>query len=1029
MKTVRTNGWFQAVALLGVAGMAYAGLAPQSRAVTPDFARDIAPIFKSKCAVCHGAEVASGGLALHTVAAINKGGVSGTLFQPGKSSQSLLMGRIHGNDGKPRMPMGFAPLSEEDSTKIAQWIDSGASFGATRSKHWAYVPPRRPAIPKTKNAAWIKNPVDAFILSRLEREGLHPSPQANKVTLLRRLSLDLTGLPPTVEEIDVFLADKRPDAYERLVDKLLASPHYGEKMARAWLDLARYADTNGYEKDLPRQMWLWRDWVIRAFNQNMPFDEFTIEQLAGDLLPKPTMDQLIATGFHRNSMLNDEGGIDAEEFRVVAVMDRVDATATTWLGTTMACAQCHDHKYDPFSQRDYYRFYAFFNQTEDNGRDKEPLLKVPNPAQKAELDRLESALAEAKQDRADRVPMVLSEMPSWERMVLSGWRVVEPTKWQAQATLTLQKDGSLLASGPDPIQDEYVVTYPLEAGAINGIRIEAIPDPSLPEGSSGRNFNGNFVLRRVEAKLIRPNGEEQLIQFESALADFTQGGHDAMSLIRDGEGEGWAIAGFEPENRGLHTLALKFKQPLSASKSDQLVVRFIHQSKHKNHNLGRFRLSTTSESELAGQMPPTAARLDSLSKKPEARTEAEAADLKEFYLSVAPDLSASRLRIVDLEKKIAALEGTLPTTMVLRQSDKPRPNMLLKRGDFRIPGDPVSPGIPTALGGFAVRSNRLGLAKWLVDGKNPLTARVQVNRIWEGLFGQGLVATPEDFGTQGQAPTHPELLDWLATEFVAQKWDVKKLLKLIVTSATYRQSSNVSAALLKRDANNLLYARAPRYRVEAEGVRDIALKASGRLTAAIGGPSVMPPQPPGIWENSFTFYDTKDRWVDEEGPNRYRRGLYTYWRRTAPFPMALTFDLRNRDVCIPKRSRTNTPLQALNTLNDPIFFECAGALAKKMVHATDQARRKGTPKDKIDDAGLTYGFRACTSRYPKPNELIALRKLLKNSYESLSKNGEAAAKLLRAAKLSDKPELTTQYAAYTVVANALLNLDGAIVRG
>ena len=1026
---MRTSGWLQGVAFTGVAGMAYAGLTLQTRPTAPDFTRDIAPIFKSKCAVCHGAELASGGLALDTPAAVKKGGASGKLYEPGNGAQSLLIHRIKGLDGKPRMPMGFAPLSSQETSKIVDWIDAGSSFGATRAKHWAYVPPRRPVLPKTRNTKWIRNPIDTFVLARLEKEGLTPSPEANKETLLRRLSLDLTGLPPAVEVIDAFLADKRPDAYERIVDRLLASPHFGEKMARAWLDLARYADTNGYEKDLPRQMWLWRDWVIRAFNQNMPFDEFTIEQLAGDLLTKPTMDQLIATGFHRNSMLNDEGGIDAEEFRVVAVMDRVDATATTWLGTTMACAQCHDHKYDPFSQRDYYRFYAFFNQTEDNGRDKDPMLKVPNAAQKSEIDRLELALADAKQDRADRVPSVLAEMPAWEKMVLDGWSVLKPATWKSQARLTPQSDGSLLASGPDPVQDEYFVTYPLDGGTLNGLRIEAIPDPSLPEGSSGRNFNGNFVLRKLEAKLLNASGEEEPITFESAAADFTQGGHDPKSVIQDGEKPGWAIAGFEPKNRVLHTLVLNLKQPVAHSKGDRLELRFIHQSKHKNHNLGRFRVAKTSDSELAKQTPPTAARLQALSKRHEARTEAESTDLKEFYLSQASDLAEVRLRITDLEKKVAELEGSLATTLVLRQAEKPRPNYLLKRGDFRAPADPVSPGVPVALGGFAARSNRLGLAKWLVDGKNPLTARVQVNRIWEGLFGQGLVATLEDFGTQGQPPTHPELLDWLATEYVAQKWNTKKLIRTIVTSATYRQSSKTTAGHLRKDPNNLLYARAPRFRVEAEGIRDIALKASGRLTATIGGPSVMPPQPPGIWENSFTFYDTKDRWVDEEGPNRYRRGLYTYWRRTAPFPMALTFDLRNRDVCIPKRSRTNTPLQALNTLNDPIFLECAGALAKRMVHVTDEAWRRGTPKTRSDDAGLTYGFRACTSRYPKPNELQALRKLLEASYQKLAADGDAAVKLLNAAKLTDKPELTTQNAAFTVVANALLNLDETIVRG
>jgi hypothetical protein len=959
----------------------------------------------------------------------------------------LIVRRLLGQDGKPRMPMGFAPLPDALIFKLRSWIDAGADLGeARRARHWAYAPPRRPELPKVKARHWVRNPIDLFVLARLEKEGLSPSPEAPRESLARRVFLDLTGLPPSVEELDRFLEDRRSGAYERLVDRLLADPHYGEKMARAWLDLARYADTNGYEKDLPRQMWLWRDWVIDAFNRNLPYDRFTVEQLAGDLLPNPSREQLIATGFHRNSMLNDEGGIDPEEFRVVAVKDRVDATAVTWLGVTLACAECHDHKYDPFTQRDYYRMFAYFDQTEDNGRDMDPRLKVPSPEQERELKKLETEIESAKRELLARTPSVLAEAPQWESRFQSAWTILKPVRWESQATLTLLADASLLASGRDPEQDEYVVWCPLRAGPITGLRIEAIPDPSLPEGSSGRNFNGNFVLSGVEARVIGRGGagepDERPLQFASAAADFTQSGHDPKSVIPGAGGEGWAIAGFLPEHRVPHTLQLWCERPVFAREGDTLVIRLAQRSKHAHHNLGRFRISVTSDPEIASQTPPSAAVRSALSKRPEERTEPEAEAVRAHYAGIAPDLVELRARISALGARRAEIDGSIPTVMVMRRAHVPRVTRLLLRGDFRTPGDPVFPGPPRALGGWSPRSDRLGLAMWLVDPRNPLTARVEVNRLWEQCFGRGLVATPEDFGTQGERPSHPELLDWLATEFVARKWDVRAMLRLIVTSATYRQDSSLSTKSKRsnspasKDPENVLLSRGPRFRLAAEEVRDVALKASGRLTPTIGGPSVFPPQPPGIWENSFSFYDTKDRWVEDQGPNRYRRGLYTYWRRTAPHPMALNFDLRSRDTCVSRRSRTNTPLQALNTLNDPLFVECAGALGKAMCDVADRARARdrapwGPPKDidKWDDAGLVYGFRACTSRKPKDSELNSLRRLLRDARANFTKSRQNAAALLNAARLEVKIENAVENAAWTVVANTLLNLDETLTKG
>ncbi len=978
-----------------------------------DFATEIQPLLKAKCGSCHGPDSPAGGLRLDTAAGLRKGGTSGLAFISGKSADSLIVQRILGQGDGPRMPMGFAPLSDSEIAKIRLWIDQGASFaaGAGGKRHWSYDPPKRSPLPMVKQKAWIRNPIDAFVLARLEKENLKPSAEAPREILARRASLDLTGLPPTVEELDRFLADKRPDAYDRYVDRLLASPHYGEKMARTWLDLARYADTNGYEKDLPRQMWLWRDWVINAFNRNEPFDQFTIDQLAGDLLPNATRDQLIATGFHRNSMLNDEGGIDPEEFRVVAVIDRVDATATTWMGTTMACAQCHDHKYDPLPQKDYYRFFAFFNQSADNGRDATPMMPVPTAAQQAELDEIGKRLAVVNNELAILKPRFLKELAHLG--MRQTWEVPVPEAKAAGANLKVLPDNSILASGPDPKADRYTVSFPLQ-GDLHGIRLEAIPDPSLPEGSSGRNFNGNFVVRRVFAKVIDANGIERKLNLKSARADFSQGDFDPNSTIRDGDGLGWAIAGFEPANRTRHALVIELDGMYMAKPGDRLVVEIQHQTRYPNHNLGRFRISVTSDETLAATIPPTAAQQAILDKPEAQRTTKETEALQAYYLASSPELAEQQAKSAELRKRQDELNAMIPTVMVMRNTAKPRPNRILKRGDFRTPGDPVVPGTPEVLGGTCDRQDRLGLARWLVDPKNPLTSRVEINRLWEQCFGRGLVGTPEDFGSQGDAPSHPELLDFLASEMITRKWDMKAMLKLIVTSATYRQSSRVRPEIAKEDPYNILLSHGPRFRMEAEGVRDIALRASGRLSETIGGPSVMPPQPPGIWENSFSFYDTRERWVNATGPNRYRRGLYTYWRRTAPFPMAMTFDLKSRDSCTAHRSRTNTPLQALNTLNDPLFLECAGALGTRMSLA------------KTQEKAIAYGFQACTSRLPNEQEIGLIKKVYQAALAKYKADPAKATQFLKAAGVDKKEMRTVENAAWVVVANVLLNLDETI---
>ncbi len=973
-----------------------------------DFAKEIAPVLKAKCVSCHNVISPSGGLRLDSLEAIRKGGDTGPLFNRANPKESLLLVRIHGSDGKPKMPMGFAPLDAKTVSTIQTWIEQGAELQAPQTqRHWAYIPPTKHQPPKTKAKSWPRNTIDSFILDRLEREGLKPSAEAPPESLARRAALDLTGLPPTVEQLDAFLNDRRPQAYERYVDRLLASSHYGEKMARTWMDLARYADTNGYEKDLPRSMWAWRDWVINAFNQNKPYDKFVVEQLAGDLLPDPSKEQFIATGFHRNSMLNDEGGIDAEEFRIVAVMDRVETTATTFMGTTLACAQCHDHKFDPLSQKDYYRFFAYFNQSQDNGRDVAPVLSLPNPDQTLVLDRIRTEIKKLTLAIGARTPKSKAGVDDWEHRFSQNWLTSLPEAKAEGATLTVLPDNSVLASGADPKADRYLVSLPLEGIAqLSGVRIEALPDPSLPHGSSGRNFNGNFVLHKVIAKLHRAGGSDEPVLFQTSKADLVQAGHNPMDVINDGSGLGWAPGAFLPENRTAHSIVLSTSAKVLPN--DRLILELRHQTVHPNHNLGRFRVSVTADADLARTVPPPAKIVSILAKKQ--RTPADAAELATFYSQASPELSELRARQKRLQTQADQLQARAPTVMVLRELEKKRANRLLNRGDFRTPGERVEAGTPASLGTPSLRQDRLGLANWLVSHRHPLTARVQVNRLWEQCFGRGLVATPEDFGTQGDSPSHPELLDTLSVELMEGGWILKAMLRKIVTSATYRQSSQLTPAMAARDPNNVLLARAPRYRVEAESVRDIALAASGLLNRKIGGKSVMPPQPPGIWENSFTFYDTKDRWLDATGPNRYRRGLYTFWRRTAPYPMALTFDTKSRDMCVATRSRTNTPLQALNTLNDPTFVEAAGALALQ-----------------LSQKGVAYGFRSVTSRSPKATDLAALAALRKQARARYEKDPSAVTALMKAAGLKNPG--TPDLASWVLVASALLNLDEAVTRG
>jgi hypothetical protein len=750
------------------------------------FNRDIRPILSNSCFKCHGPDLKKAGLDLQSSSSATKKLESGeAAIVPSKHDASAMWKRVTSKDETQRMPPKGEPLKPDQIAKLQTWIDSGAVYEA----HWSYVAPRKPPEPKVKNRQWVRNPIDLHVLAKLEKEGLTPTPEAEKAVLLRRVSLDLTGLPPTLEEVEAFLRDKSPQAYEKAVDRLLGSKHYGEHMASWWLDMARYADTNGYEKDERRSIWPYRDWVINAFNRDLSFDQFTIEQLAGDLLPKPTIDQKIATGFHRNTLVNTEGGTDDEEFRVAAVVDRVNTTMSVWMGTTFACAQCHNHKFDPFSQKEYYQLFAFFNGTTDQGRGLEPQLAVPT---------------DEEQER------------------------------KAASKLKMARQVAHLLTG-DPI---------------------------------------------VSAGLVRPVKEQ-----------------------------------------------------------------------------------ITSIQKLMGGIKPA-------------------------------------------------------TTLVLAEMPKPRATFIQIRGNHKNPGAQVTAGVPAKLHPLKMEKgqplNRFTLARWLVSPENPLVGRVTMNRIWARYFGRGLVETSEDFGIKGELPTHPELLDYLATELVVQKWSLKAIQKQIVMSASYCQSTKVSPKVLERDPFNRLFARGPRFRMDAEMVRDNALAVSGLLNRKIGGPSVFPFQPDGIWAAPYSG----DRWVLSDNGNQFRRGLYTFWRRSSPYAAFMAFDAPSREVSCERRPRTNTPLQALATLNDRVFVECSNGLARRMATQPNG-----------DQERVIYGFKLCVSRAPTDSEVKLLTQLYRESLEKYRKDSTSAKKMALILGLAPAKIDLAELAAWTVVANVLLNLDETITKG
>ncbi|MGH9752240.1 MAG: PSD1 and planctomycete cytochrome C domain-containing protein [Blastocatellia bacterium] len=1040
-----------------------------------DFKRRIEPILARSCYQCHGVKKAMGQLRLDDGESALKGGLSGAAIVPGDSKRSLLVKRILGEGGA-RMPMGGAPLTPTQTALIRLWINEGANWSgngqsAIRNpqsaikqhwQHWAYVKPVRPALPRVKNRSRVRTPIDAFILARLEKEGLTPAPEADKATLLRRVYLDVIGLPPTVKEIDEFLVDTSPDAYEKVVDRLLASRHYGERWARPWLDLARYADSNGYEKDNPRVAWKFRDWVIDALNKDMPFDQFTIEQIAGDMLSGATIDQKIATGFHRNTMLNQEGGIDAEESRFETLIDRVNTTATVWLGATIGCAQCHNHKYDPFSQKDYYRLMAFFDNAEYQiagaGSERyilEPQISLPTPEQEEKRKSLDVEIKQLEARLKTQTPELDAEQAKWERELLdeqNKWTTLDPIKLESAGGATLKKldDKSVMVSGAAPERDVYVVAAKTDLKNGAAVRVEAMPDAGLPKGGPGRDPYGNFLLTGIEMEVASPDGAEpHEIRFKNAFVDDQAYGIDAGSLFSKEFGDvatdrppGWFVNATNDQTERLPRQGVFVaEQPFGAGAGAVLTIRLKYLGGSLNQGMGRFRLSITTTDEPRRIVSVPARLRPILSIPPSERSMKQREDLSAQFRAATPLLKADRDRLEKLRREMRALDIITALVMQERPGYERPSTFFHERGAFLNKGEKVFAATPAVLSSMPESApiNRLGLARWMIDENNPLTARVMVNRFWEQIFGRGLVETSEDFGTQGERPSHPELLNWLAVTFrdgeterqrdrgtegqrdrETEKhispispisWSMKGLLRLIVTSSTYRQSSATTPGLLEKDPYNRLLARGPRFRMEAEMIRDVTLAASGLLSRKLGGPSVFPLQPEGVWKSPYS----NERWTVSKGEDRFRRSLYTFVRRSSPHPAMMTFDATSREYCAVRRARTNTPLQALTTLNDEAAMEAARALAKRMIEeGGDDLKTR-----------LIYGFRACVTRTPKAKEVERLAALYQRQVNDFAANATEAAKI---SKNHSTKATAAEFAAWTMVANVLLNLDETLTK-
>ena len=1262
---------------------------------TLNYNLDIRPILSDNCYACHGpdAKTRQADLRLDTKEGAFSEPSGYPVLVPGKPEESELYLRIISEDETYQMPPADfnKTLTPEQIEALTQWIREGAQW----EEHWSFTPLVQPMPPAVKNRDWVRNPIDAFILSRLEKEDLQPAAEADKRTLIRRLSFDLTGLPPTLEEIHRFLNDDSPNAYDNLIETFMAKPEYGEHLARFWLDVARYGDTHGLHLDNYREMWPYRDWVIKAFNKNMPFDQFTIEQLAGDLLREPTLDQRVATGFNRSHVTTSEGGSIADEYYVRYAVDRANTTATVWMGLTAGCAQCHDHKYDPITQKEYYQLYAYFNNITENAmdgnrKDSPPVVKLPTPEQKTQLANYDAQIADLDGQSKGPLPHIDTAQIAWENRI-PRWTYIKPNAVLSQggATLEIQEDNSVLASGTNPDKEVYELIAELPSGKWSALRLEGIPDKSLPASGIGRSDNSNVVLTGISVDVVPASKTEEILNaakeaaekaaeainaakvaaeqaaaaaegseaagedvvpetdvaeetppetetakepapetdvaeeappetetaeqgaeeteateatqntetaeeaseaaeekdpwtpvpIVQAWADYEQANGDfvIVNAIDDKPETGWALESNKNPGNSRQAIFL-LANPLGAE-GGVLRIRLNHESEHAKHHFGRFRFAVTDvptiypmgskvslgnwhsvgpfaaehgniafykvyepetkpvntqdkftvgsetlawqqqthwldgqvHNDIVGensatylyrniasetrqravlylssndalkvwvnqtevlasniqrdtapdtdklqiQLNPgnnalllkvvnysgpsgfffriesdepmvTANIVDTIAIERGQRDANQQTQIREYYRrNVSKDEALKKLYadLADVRKKRNSLDGSITTTLVMQERTEPRGAYVLERGAYQHRGEQVTPQTPAVLPPMVrgAPSNRLSLAKWLVSPKHPLTARVTVNRFWQNVFGTGIVLTAEDFGTQGTPPSHPELLDWLSTEFIASGWDVQATLKLMLTSATYRQRAKVTPEKLERDADNVLLSRAPRYRFDAEIVRDNALTASGLLYTQIGGPSVKPPQPGGLWKAvGFTGSNT-DTFVKDTGADKiYRRSLYTFWKRTAPPPQMNILDAPSREACTIRRERTNTPMQALMLMNDPQFVEAARVFAERTLKAGGE-----TPEERI-----AFMFEIATAREPKPSEATLLLETLQAHAEEFKADPEAAKALIVVGE--SKPDETldaVEVATWTMIANLILNLDEVLNKG
>ena len=1008
-----------------------------------DFNRDIRPILSGKCFTCHGPDEPrrKGGLRLDTPeSTFGESKTGNHAVVPGKLDESEMYQRIISEDDSEHMPpiKDGKPLTAAEVALIKAWIEQGADYRA----HWAFISPTKPEPPKVRDAAWRRNAIDDFIDAKLAKESLKPSPEADRTTLLRRLSLDLIGLPPTVAEVDAFLADTSPDAYQKQVNRLLDSPHYGERWARIWLDAARYADSDGYEKDKSRQVWFYRDWVIRAFNHDMPYNQFIVDQLAGDLKPGASQDQVVATGFLRNSMINEEGGVDPEQFRMEAMFDRMDAIGKGMLGLTIQCAQCHSHKYDPLTQEDYYKMFAFLNDTHESN------IAVYTPEQESKRADIFRQVAEIEADLRHRQPDWEKQMADWEAKVAHdqpAWTVVRPEVDDISTggeKMQFREDDSLLAQGYAPTKHTLKLTAKTDLKDIRAFRLELLNDPDLPQAGPGRSPNGLAALTDLEIHAAPADtpGKVTPVKLVRATADVNPPETEIPAIFDDKSERrrvtgpvDFAIDGKDETAWGIDIGPGRSNQPRKAVfvaekplnfPSGTILTFYVKQNHggwnsddNQSYNLGRFRLSITAADKAEADPLPQKVR-EILAIPAARRSQAQTNAIFSYWRTTVPEWKDANAKIDGLWK--GHPQGT--TQLVLQARQMHRETHLLKRGDFLKPEQKIGAGVPSFLNPLPADApqNRLGFAEWLVDRKAPTTARSFVNRVWQSYFGTGLVSTSEDLGSQAESPSHPELLDWLAVEFMDQGWSVKNLQRLIVNSATYRQSSRVTPELAARDPYNRLLARGPRFRVDAEVVRDIALAASGLLNEKVGGPSVYPPAPEFLFQPPVSYGPKV--WSEAKGEERYRRALYTFRYRSVPYPALQSFDAPNGDFSCVRRSRSNTPLQALTTLNEPLFLECARTLALKTLQ--EEAC--------CDHDRLTFAFRRCVSRPPTEREMTVLLGLLEKQAERF-KAGNLQPWDLAAANPEKPPTLPegktpADLAAWTAVSRVLLNLDETICK-